>query len=363
MRNPRRTSGAALALVIGASVVALFATFGSSLSRSIDQTVSQSFGGDLVVMQDGFSGTGLSPELAKEIDQLPEVADTVALSNVTATVDGSTVYPTAGDPQAMAALLDLDVQQGDLAKLPAGQVAVTEGYATDHGLSVGDDLTMEFADGSSDTFQLGAVYGVGELLGDIVMSQADWTPHAPRAGNVAILIGLADGASLDQGRTAVEALAANHGNPTVEDRDQYVDRIAGQVNQLLTLVYGLLVLAILIALIGLANTLSLSIHERSRELGLLRAVGLTRGKLRAMVRWESVITAVVGTVVGLAVGTFLGWGLVRALSAQEGFVSFQAPTGTLAVVLVLSIGAGVLAAVRPAHRAAKLDVLAAIAEN
>lgn len=363
MRNPRRTSGAALALVIGASVVALFATFGSSLSRSIDETVSRSFGGDLVVMSAGFSGTGLSPQLARDIDQLPEVADTVALSNVTATVDGATVYPTAGDPEAMASLLDLDVQQGDLGQLAAGQVAITEGYAADEGLAIGDDLTMAFADGASETFQVGAVYGVGELLGDIVMNEADWTPHAPRAGSVAILIGLADGASLEQGRTAVEALAASHGDPDVEDRDQYVDRVAGQVNQLLSLVYGLLVLAILIALIGLANTLSLSIHERSRELGLLRAVGLTRGKLRSMVRWESVITAVVGTVVGLGVGTFLGWGLVRALSAQEGFVSFQLPTSSLVVVLVLSIGAGVLAAVRPAHRAAKLDVLAAIAER
>ena len=135
------------------------------------------------------------------------------------------------------------------------------------------------------------------------------------------------------------------------------------MNQLLTLVYGLLVLAILIALIGLANTLSLSIHERGRELGLLRAVGLSRGKLRSMVRWESVITAVVGTVFGFAIGTFLGWGLVRALSAQEGFVSFQTPSSTLIAVLVLSIGAGVLAAVRPAHRASRLDVLAAIADQ
>lgn len=362
MRNPRRTAGAALALVIGAAVVALFATFGSSLSRSIDDTVSQSFGGDLVVMQDGFSSSGLSPQLATSIDALPEVAETVALSNVVATVDGTEVYPTAGDPKAMANLLDLDVQQGDLAELRPGQIAVTEKYADAHGLTMGDDIRLDFADGESTTFTVGAVFGVGELLGDMVVNQADWTPHELRPGNVAVLVGLADGVSLDQGRTAVEKVAEAQGGPKVEDRDQYIDRVAGQVNQLLTLVYGLLVLAILIALIGLANTLSLSIHERSRELGLLRAVGLTRGKLRAMVRWESVITAVVGTVVGLGVGTFLGWGLVRALATQEGFVTFELPTPTLAVVLVLSIGAGVLAALRPAHRAAKLDVLAAIAE-
>ena len=209
----------------------------------------------------------------------------------------------------------------------------------------------------------GVLIAAGSLnLTDIVMAQADWAPHELRPGAVAVLVGLRDGTSLERGRSAVEDVAAAYGGPKVEDRDQYVDRVAGQVDQLLSLVYGLLVLAIVIALIGLANTLSLSIHERSRELGLLRAVGLTRGRLRAMVRWESVITAVVGTLVGLGVGTFLGWGLVRALGVQEEFLKFQLPTTTLVVVLVLSIGAGVLAAVRPAHRAAKLDVLAAIAE-
>ena len=362
MRNPRRTAGASLALVIGAAVVALFATFGASLSSSIDQTVQQSFGGDLVISPDNFSGAGLSPSMTTEVDALPEVAETVALANATVTIDGSTQYPTAGDPAAMAALLDLDVQQGDLASIEPGQIAVTEGYATDHDLRLGSEVTMDFTGEQQGTFTVGAIYGVGDLLGDIIMTEQDWAPHALRPGNVAMLIGLEDGTSLEQGRTAVESVVEQHGSPTVEDRDQYVERVAGQVDQLLTLVYGLLVLAILIALIGLANTLSLSIHERSRELGLLRAVGLSRGKLRAMVRWESVITAVVGTVIGLGMGTFLGWGLVRALSAEEGFVSFEAPTSTLVAVLILSIGAGVLASVRPAQRAARLDVLDAIAE-
>ncbi|MCB1039178.1 MAG: FtsX-like permease family protein, partial [Acidimicrobiales bacterium] len=363
MRNPRRTAGASLALVIGAAVVALFATFGASLSQSIDQTVAQSFGGDLVVMQDGFSSSGLSPKLATAIDALPEVDETVALSNVTAIVDGATIYPTALDPQAAARLLDLDVRHGDLAQVEPGEIAISERYAADHGLALGDELTMSFADGASATYRVGATYEVADLLGDVLMDQADWAPHQLRPGNVAVLVGLRDGTSLEAGRRAVEAVADAHGGPKVEDRDQYVDRVAGQVNQLLTVVYGLLILAILIALIGLANTLSLSIHERSRELGMLRAVGLTRGRLRATIRWESVITAVVGTSVGLGMGTFLGWGLVRALATQEGFLTFQLPITTLAVVVVLSVVAGVLAAVRPAHRAARLDVLDAIAER
>ncbi|MEZ5203564.1 MAG: FtsX-like permease family protein [Acidimicrobiales bacterium] len=363
MRNPRRTAGASLALVIGAAVVALFATFGASLSQSIDQTVAQSFGGDLVVMQDGFSSSGLSPKLATAIDALPEVDETVALSNVTAIVDGATIYPTALDPQAAARLLDLDVRHGDLAQVEPGEIAISERYAADHVLALGDELTMSFADGASATYRVGATYEVADLLGDVLMDQADWAPHQLRPGNVAVLVGLRDGTSLEAGRRAVEAVADAHGGPKVEDRDQDVDRVAGQVNQLLTVVYGLLILAILIALIGLANTLSLSIHERSRELGMLRAVGLTRGRLRATIRWESVITAVVGTSVGLGMGTFLGWGLVRALATQEGFLTFQLPITTLAVVVVLSVVAGVLAAVRPAHRAARLDVLDAIAER
>ena len=363
MRNPRRTAGSALALVIGAAVVALFATFGASLSHSIDQTVDRSFGGDLVVTQDSFSSTGMSPNLAPAVAKLPQVAQTVALANAIVSIDGSPEFPTVGDPAAMTDLLDMDVQHGSLAGLVPGQVAVSTGFATEHRLVLGDTTTMSFADGERATYEVGAIYGVAELLGDVIMTPQDWTPHAQRPGDVAVLIGLRPDANPVVARQAVEKVAKRFGVTQVEDRQQYIDRVAGQVDQLLTLVYGLLVLAILIALIGLANTLSLSIHERTRELGLLRAIGLTRGRLRSMVRWESMITAVMGTVIGLAMGTFIGWGLVRALSAEEGFISFQVPTVTLFAVLVLSIAAGVAAALRPAQRAAKLDVLAAIAAS
>lgn len=363
MRNPRRTAGAALALVIGAAIVALFATFGASIRHSIDQTVSRSFGGDLVMAKTDFSGADIPPQVAASVRQLPEVANTVALDDGLARVGGTTVYPTATDPAALARLVDLDVKRGSLAEMRSGQVAVADAYATDHHLRIGSPLTLTYADGERATLRVAATYGVRELLGDIVMTTHDWAPHADRPGDVAVLVGLRDGVTLDQGRRAVEAVADRYGAPDVQDRDQYVQRVAGQVDQLLVLVYGLLGLAVIIALIGLGNALSLSIHERTRELGLLRAIGLARGELRSSVRWEAVITAVVGTTIGLGLGTFLGWGLVRALAAQEGFVSFQAPGGSLAVVLALSVTAGVVAAIRPARRAARLDVLQAIADR
>ena len=361
-RNPRRTAGASLALVIGAAVVALFATFGSSLRTSIDLTVDRTFGGDLVIAQTSFSGAPISPEVAREVAALPEVERAVGLASVVAQVGEETVYPTAGDPAAMDALLDLDVTAGSIADLDPGEVAVAQAYADDEGLEIGSTVTLTYADGTSADLEVGALYGVRELLGDLVITTQDWAPHAPQAGDVAVLAELREGVSLEEGRAAVQAVAERNGAPDVEDREQYIDRVAGQVDQVLILVYGLLGLAIVIALLGLGNALSLSIHERTRELGLLRAVGLSRRGVRASVRWEAVITAVLGTTLGLAVGGFLGWGLVRALDAQEGFVTYQAPTTTLLVVFALACAAGVAASVRPARRAARIDVLEAISE-
>jgi putative ABC transport system permease protein len=146
----------------------------------------------------------------------------------------------------------------------------------------------------------------------------------------------------------------------VQTADEYVASVAGQVDQMLVAIYVLLVLAIVIALMGIANTLSLSIHERTRELGLLRAVGQTRRQVRSMVRGEAATVALFGTVGGVLLGVFLGWAMVDTL-ASEGFTSFAIPTGPLAVVLALGALVGVVAAIRPARRAARQDILEAIA--
>jgi putative ABC transport system permease protein len=148
----------------------------------------------------------------------------------------------------------------------------------------------------------------------------------------------------------------------VQTNQEFTESIAGEINLYLTVVYVLLILAIVIAVMGIANTLSLSIHERTRELGLLRAVGQTRRQTRTMVRGEAIIVGLIGTVGGLGLGLFLGWALVAAL-ASEGFASFAIPVGTLAVVVTLGAIVGVMAAVRPARRAARLDVLSAIASS
>jgi putative ABC transport system permease protein len=162
------------------------------------------------------------------------------------------------------------------------------------------------------------------------------------------------------GEQAVEAAAAPFSPPDVEDREEYVASASANVDAMLGLVYVMLALAIVIALMGIANTLSLSISERIRELGLLRAVGQTRNQTRSMVRWEAVVLALLGCVGGVALGLFLGWALVEAVSAG-GAVRFAAPVGRLVPILVVGAAAGLLAAIRPARRAARLPVLEAIA--
>jgi putative ABC transport system permease protein len=363
MRNPRRTAGSASALMVGTAVVALFTTFGASIKASIGDIVDEAFDGDLVIADESFSGTGLSPALADEVAALPEVAGTAAMADAVVSIDGDDEFPLAVDPARLASVFRIDVSSGTIAEMRDGQIAVSDDYADDHALDVGSTLTFDFADGASQQVEIAARYAGNDLIGDILMTRADWMPHATRLNDVAVLIDLADGVDMEPGRAAVQVVADRLAAPDPQTSDEYVDSVGAEIDQMLALIYGLLGLAVLIALMGIANTLSLSIHERTRELGLTRAVGQTRGQLRSTVRWEAVIIAVFGTIGGLGLGTFLGWVLLQAVAAQEGLGTFAVPIVPLASILVLAAAAGVLASVRPARRAARLDILSAIATD
>jgi putative ABC transport system permease protein len=363
MRNPRRTSGSASALMVGTAVVALFTTVGASVKASIGDVIDQTFRGDLAIVDESISGTGLSPSLTTELDALPEVAGTAAMTNAVVNIDGVDEFTTAVDPDRLASVFDLDPSSGDIAGMQPGEIAIGEDYADDHGLDIGSVLTFAYSDGASQTVTVVALYPVNDIVWKIVMTRADWTPHTSRAADVAVLVDLADGVDIAVGQAAVQAVTTRLLAPDPQTSEEYVDSVGAQVDQMLAFVYGLLGLAVLIALMGIANTLSLSIHERTRELGVLRAVGQTRRQLRSTVRWEAVIVAVFGTIGGLVLGTFLAWGLIEAVAAQEGFGSFAVPIVPLLLILALAAAAGILAAVRPARRAARLDILSAIATD
>ncbi|MFE5936568.1 ABC transporter permease [Streptomyces sp. NPDC056470] len=364
LRSPRRTAATATALMIGVAVVSLFTVFGASLKATMDQTVSRSFAGDVAVSTPAFGagGSGLSPRLAPALAELPQVETAVGLGQGVAEVDGEGRALTVTDPTALARSLDLGDVQGSLDGLGTDGIALADAEADKSGLTPGSTTELAFTDGSRHTFTVKAVYGQSELAGDYIVTREAWAPHRTQDSDMLVAVTFADGVSAEDGRAAVEDVTAAYGNPEVQTRDEYAESSAGGIDMMLTLVYALLALAVLIALLGIANTLTLAVHERTRELGLLRAVGQTRAQLKAMVRWESVLVAAFGTVGGIALGGFLGWVLVKASDgASDSAFAFAVPPAQLVIVALVGLAAGVVAAWRPARRAARLDVLRAIA--
>ncbi|RII08050.1 ABC transporter permease YtrF precursor [Streptomyces sp. YIM 130001] len=364
LRSPKRTAATASALMIGVAVVSLFTVFGASLKATMDQTVSRSFAGDVAVSVPGFGagGSGLSPELAGVIGERPEVANAVGLGRGVAQVDGAGRELTVTDPKALSDGLDLGTVDGSLDRLGTDGIAVSATEAEARGLKPGSRTELGFTDGERETFTVRAVYEEPELAGDYLVTRQAWAPHRAQDADNLIAVTFADGVDPADGKAAVEKAASPYGNPDVQTRDEYAESAAGGIDMMLTLVYALLALAVLIALLGIANTLTLAVHERTRELGLLRAVGQTRGQLRGMVRWESVLVAAFGTAGGLALGAFLGWVLVEASDgASDSPFAFALPPVQLVVVALVGVAAGALAGWRPARRAARLDVLRAIA--
>jgi putative ABC transport system permease protein len=299
--------------------------------------------------------------LAGKIGALPQVARAVGLGTGVALVAGSGHQLTVVDPAQLPGVFDLRATRGSLVSLGAHDVAVDTTTAANKHWTLGSTVPLSFTDGTSAGFRVGAIYKPAGPQSGYLVTRTAWAPHALQDKDVVELVKLRPGADLHQAKAAVEQVVRPYGAPKVQDRREYVKGVASHVNQLLALVYVMLFLAIVIALMGIANTLSLSIHERTRELGLLRAVGETRAQVRAMVRWEAVIVALFGTIGGLVLGVFLGWALVQAAASSQPDGRFAAPGTQLVAVLVLGALAGVLAGWRPSRRAARLDVLTAIA--
>ncbi|GLW73388.1 ABC transporter substrate-binding protein [Kitasatospora phosalacinea] len=362
-RNPGRTAATATALMVGVAVVTLFTVFGASVKATLDDTVSRSFAGDLAVTAPatGAGGSGVSPKLAPAVAALPEVRAAVGLGRGLAQVDGHGAQLGVADPLALAQVTDLGRVDGSLADLGTDGLAVSRPEAQAHGWRVGSTVQLRFTDTTA-AFTVRALYAGGGVAGDYLISRQAWEPHRVQDADTLVAVALRPGVTVEQGRAAIGQLAAAYGNPQVQTRAEYAESSASGVDMMLSVVYALLALAVLIALLGIANTLTLAVHERTRELGLLRAVGQSRAQLRAMVRWESVLVAAFGTAGGLVLGALLGWALTRA-SDGAGTGSFALPAGRLAVIALVGLAAGALAGLRPAARAAKLDVLRAVASD
>jgi putative ABC transport system permease protein len=362
-RNPRRTSGTASALLIGVALVSGVTLLAASGKASINHQVDRSFGGDLTVNSNSFGFGGLSPQLAQDLNSLPEVKAATGIRYGIAEIEGNGHTLFVIDRKTLPQVLDLGVKEGSIEDLGPQDLAVTQQVAKERGWEVGTKLPVLFADGSKSEFTVTTIFTNKDVANtDYAISTDAWNPHAEENYDSLVIVKLAEGVSLEQGRAAVAPLAAQYPNAKLQDREQFKAAQAKSINQFLAFVYAMLLLAIVISLMGIANTLALSIRERTRELGLLRAVGMDRAQVRSLVRWESVIIAVFGTVGGLGLGIVFSWAGVQALKDQ-GFTNYSVAPLSLLILLIAGAAAGVLAGILPARRAAKLDVLQAIASE
>ncbi len=363
MRSPRRSAAAATSLMVGVGVVTLFTVVGASLKTSLTDNVSSAFRADVAITTGSFGGGMLPPQLATAVGRVPGVAVAAGIGTGNARIDGKGQTVAAVDPARASAVLDLHTAAGALASLSGDQLAVSEHVASARHWHIGTTLPVVFPDGTIARLHIGAIYRSRDLIGDYLLPASAWDPHAIQPLDKYVFATLAPGTGHATAEQAIKHVAAAYGNPTVQDRAAFVKSAARNVNLILGIVYVMLVLAVVIAVFGITNTLSLSVYERTRELGLLRAVGQTRRQLRSMVRLESLIVALQGTISGIVLGVLIGWGISRAASTTEGITTFTLPPAQVAVILAAGITAGFLASIRPAQRAARLPVLTAIASE
>jgi putative ABC transport system permease protein len=363
-RNPKRTSATAQALMIGVGLVAFILVINASIRASIDHALKDSFQGDFVVEAGTFGVVGLPHDVANDIAQLPDVAIAAPVRYSPAFVGGDE-SDVAGTEPELFELLDLGMVEGSGALGP-GSVVVSKGKAESDGLALGDQVEIAFLDDARPAGDrlatVSGIYDDSAAAGDIgsyVLGLDDYAAALPTSTDGQVFVTLAEGVSVAEAEPEIERVVEPYVTAEVQSVDEYADAIGEQLDVLLNLVVGLLALAIVIALLGIANTIALSVLERTRELGLLRAVGMTRRQLRSAVRWESVIISLFGTVLGLAVGLLGGWGVVTALG-DEGVEVFRVPIGTLASLSLVAGFLGLVAAVLPAWRASRMDVLDAI---
>ena len=360
MRNPRRTSSTAAALMVGLTLVVSMGVFASSLKASFGDIIGDSTNASLFVTPSSSQGPGYSPEAIKVVQGVSGVDKVSASGWGQARFNGEGSSYSSVDPATATAGLNLRLSAGSVSNLGTSGVVVAQSAATTHGWKVGDTIGTEFAATGKHTMKVVGIYdSKGWISDDFVISIAAQNAAAGPQLITSGLVTLVPGADRSTVQNAITAALADHPDAKVLDRKGFEKEASGFIDKLLTFVTVMLLLAVVIALLGIVNTLVLSVFERTRELGLLRAVGMTRAQVRAMVRWEAVVISLIGALAGAALGIGLGLALSQAL-ADEGIEAISIPGLQVALYVVLAAVAGVLAAVGPARSAAKVDVLKAV---
>ncbi|MEI7617744.1 MAG: FtsX-like permease family protein [Actinomycetota bacterium] len=362
-RSPERTALTAAALGIGLALLVAVATLGSSLQGSIRQTIGQQFTGNFAISTgDGQGFGGLPITLTEELNKLPEVSDAAGLGIAQIRVVENGTPKAKGvitvDPKHAAGLFNFVFTQGGWGALNSDTILVSKDKANRDGLTVGSELSVSFLDKSSKTIKVAGIFD-NKTFGNFIVDRTLFDGRGVSLFDAQVFASTKAGVSEAKAAAAIKVVTDKYPTAKLQSRGEFVQAQVDQVSGILSFVYALLLMSVFIAVLGIVLTLLLAVFERRRELGLMRAIGMTRRQVRGSIRWEAIVTAVLGALMGTALGVALGWIVVRALRPQ-GFTVFSVSVASILSFAVVAIIFAVIAAWWPARRAAKSDILAAI---
>ncbi|WP_371653119.1 MULTISPECIES: ABC transporter permease [unclassified Streptomyces] len=357
VRNPRRTGATASALAIGLTLVTALSVLGITVGKAIDKTTTDNIKADYMVAM--ASGDRLDKSVVPELRKAPGVTAASPKQSSYVKVDGDFRSVSGVTPGDIEKVLNVETVSGSLATLGQGQLAVDDETAKKHGWKPGSRLPVEFDDKKKASLTVGAVFKKQEFLDPMLAATSVLDPHETRPHIESVFVKMSGGATQANEQALVNALGDN---PAISFMDQQDirDTFGGMINTLLNIMYGLLAMALLIAVLGVVNTLAMSVFERQQEIGMLRAIGLDRSRVKRMIRLEAVVISVFGAVIGVGLGTFLAWAIGETIKGSIPAYALVIPWDRIGLFLVLAGLVGVLASLWPARSAARLNMLTAI---
>ncbi|MFE1510274.1 ABC transporter permease [Streptomyces sp. NPDC058726] len=361
VRNPRRTAATASALMIGLTLITGMTVMAGSLQKSIDKMAASAIEADYMVSM--ANGRSLSPDVEKKLKQADGVTATSPMRNAYGLVDGEDAYMTGVNGATIGELTEFPVVQGAF-EVGGTQIVVDEDTAKSHGWKAGSDVTITYEDDEKQRLTIAGVYQANELVSGVLIDTATLDPHESEAADsgpadMMVMVKTADGTS-DAAKEALEKTLGTNPAIKVQDKQDLSNEIAKMFTLILNMVYGLLAMAVIVAILGVVNTLAMSVFERSQEIGMLRAIGLDRKGIKRMVRLESLVISLFGAVLGLGLGVFFGWAAGELVGSRMATYELVLPWARMGIFLLLAAVVGVLAALWPARRAARLNMLQAI---
>lgn len=358
VRNPRRTASTASALMIGLTLITAMTVVAVSMGNAINKMATDALKADYAVSMANVQP--LTPKVHDKLAELPEVEASSALRSTYGEADGGSTQITGVDPKSFGKLVGLDFTSGSLAGLKGDAAVIDKQLSEDTGLKTGDTLPVKFDDdGRTVRLKVAGVYQQNEMINGLFTPTSVVNPHMSKIVDQQLLLKMKGGTS-DKAEDAVVKALGDNPAIKIQDKDDISEEVGGAINLMLNMLYGLLAMAILVAVLGVINTLAMSVFERKHEIGMLRAIGLDRAKIKQMVRLESVVISLFGAVLGVGLGLFLGWVAGDSIAGTVKTYTMEVPVGRIVIFLAIAAVVGVLAAVWPARSAARLNPLQAI---